>query len=236
MNANVDISQQPRPRNISLTPSSNNDANDRDFSVNINTTSSSSSSSSSATPNISTTVSPSASPPPSHPSSPRNASSSSSSSSSNVHHDNLEAIAQVHVNEEDVMGEGDTEASLVTNDTNISPQTPSSSSSSSTVVDDPLRSNSNSSSSSSSSSSLSPDLPSSSIAGQYLSEADFQCISSIISEFAVRFLLPHLSRKLLSLSERVAAVRKGLKNQIKLLFGRRDNNKQIQKINPQTNW
>ena len=50
---------------------------------------------------------------------------------------------------------------------------------------------------------------------------DEDTISSFIADFLLKGLLPHMERKLISLSEQVAAARKGFRNQVRLFFGKR---------------
>lgn len=56
--------------------------------------------------------------------------------------------------------------------------------------------------------------------GQYLSPQDLVQTSAFIGDFLLKFLLPHLERKLGVLSEKVAEKRKGFKNSFKALFGK----------------
>lgn len=58
--------------------------------------------------------------------------------------------------------------------------------------------------------------------GMYLAQSDEDTISSFIADFLLKGLLPHMEKKLLGLSENVAAARKGFRNQVKLFFGKRD--------------
>jgi len=76
--------------------------------------------------------------------------------------------------------------------------------------------------SSSSPSMLSNALFSPSPRGSYLSSSDLSTLSSLLADFLLQMLLPHLERRISILGEKVAALRKGIKNSIKAFFGKRD--------------
>ena len=63
------------------------------------------------------------------------------------------------------------------------------------------------------------------VRGQYLSPADLVQTSAFIGDFLLKSLLPHLERRVGSLGEKVAAVRKGFKNAMKSFFGTADKTK-----------